>query len=116
MIAKRAVKSFKQATAQQKFTQVRRQLAQDYMAEIIDDFRLAAVKALQRLSTKTRIGQQSDLHPRHPTFGHAQQAVDILLAKHLTAQIGIEQLHLLGKQTQIVLINTQQAVFQLQLA
>src|SRR3990167_1277607 len=116
MIAKRAIKALEQATAQQEFTQVRRQLAQHDMAEVIDDFWLAAVKALQRLSTEARIGQQGNLHPRHPAFGHAQQAVDIRLTQRLTAQVSVELLYLLDRQTQVMLINTQQTVFQFQLA
>src|SRR3990167_5925091 len=57
MIAKRAIQTLAQAPAPQEITHGRRQLAQYHMAEVIDDFWLTAVKALQRLSAEARIGQ-----------------------------------------------------------
>ena len=86
------------------------------MAKVIDDFRLTAVEPLQRLGAETRIGQQGDLHPGHPAFGHAQQAVEVIRLQRLPAQVAVELLHLLGRQAQVVLIDTQQAILQLQLA
>ena len=84
------------------------------MAEVVDDFRLGAVEALQRRGAKARIGQQRQLDPGDPAFGHRQQAADVGLAEGRAAEVGVELLHAVGVQAQVLLVEAEQLVGEFQ--
>ena len=114
VVAQRTIELIEQRRAKEKLAQLRRQLLEHHLAEVIDDFRLSAAKALQRGDAIAGKSQQRDLDPRHPALGHALQAAQVIITQRWATEVTIELLDLIGRQAQVMLIDTQQAVLQLQ--